>query len=135
MDSKLNAVIMGRKTWESIPESKRPLPNRLNIVLSRNADYSPTFGVQSDTTPPPVVFSSLGESLDAVSAMENIAEVFVIGGQALFEEALSDEMSHMCKLIIATRINKDFESDVFMPPFEDRFDPLYVTQTRSQPKD
>ena len=44
-------------------------------------------------------------------------------------------MSHLCKLIIATRINKEYDSDVFMPAFEDRFDPLYVTQTRSQPKD
>jgi dihydrofolate reductase len=38
-DGRLNAVIMGRKTWESIPANFRPLPNRVNIVISRNADY------------------------------------------------------------------------------------------------
>jgi dihydrofolate reductase len=38
-DGKLNAVIMGRNTWESIPKRHRPLPNRLNLVTSRNNDY------------------------------------------------------------------------------------------------
>ena len=37
---KQNAVIMGRKTWESIPEKYRPLPHRLNIMLSKNLRYS-----------------------------------------------------------------------------------------------
>ena len=36
-----NAVIMGRKTWESIPQEKRPLANRLNVILSRNKDFVP----------------------------------------------------------------------------------------------
>ena len=38
-DGKLNAVIMGRNTWESIPKRHRPLPNRINLVTSRNNDY------------------------------------------------------------------------------------------------
>jgi dihydrofolate reductase len=38
-DGSMNAVLMGRKTWESIPTNFRPLPNRVNIVISRNADY------------------------------------------------------------------------------------------------
>ena len=128
---------MGRKTWESIPENRRPLPNRLNIILSRNTSYQPTFGVEcpTDKTPMPQVYTSLGESLDAVSQMDNVAEVFVVGGQSLFEEALSDEMRHLCKLVVGTRINREFESDVFMPEFEDRFAPLFVSQTYSQPAD
>ena len=80
---------MGRKTWESIPATKRPLPNRLNIILTRNKDYEPAFQAK-EGTPPPMIFSSLGESIDALSNMENIAEVFLIGGQAVYEEALSD---------------------------------------------
>ena len=38
-DGKLNAVVMGRNTWESIPKRHRPLPNRVNLVTSRNKDY------------------------------------------------------------------------------------------------
>jgi len=37
---KINAVIMGRKTWDSIPKKFRPLPGRLNFVLTKNPDYS-----------------------------------------------------------------------------------------------
>lgn len=36
-----NAIVMGRKTWESIPEKKRPLANRINVILSQNASYKP----------------------------------------------------------------------------------------------
>ncbi len=136
-DTRVNAVIMGRKTWESIPEDKRPLPNRLNVILTTNAEYTPTYkaGAVNERTPEPVLFSSFGASIDAVSQMSNVAELFVIGGQALYEEALSDEMAHLCKLIIGTRINKDFESDVFMPAFEENFEPLFVSQTYSMIKE
>lgn len=66
-DPRINAVIMGRKTWESIPEAKRPLPNRLNIILTRDEAYVPTSGFQNDKTPPPMMFSGLGASLDAIN--------------------------------------------------------------------
>ena len=129
----MNAVIMGRKTWESIPEAKRPIANRLNIILTTNPNYIPTFSGNSVTTPAPVIFSSFGASMNSVSTRDDIAEVFVIGGQALFEEALSDDMSFLCKLIIATRINREYESDIFMPAFENKFEPLFISQTYSQP--
>ena len=73
----------------------------------------------------------MGSSLDAVSAMENIAEVFVVGGQTLYEEALSDTMINQCKLVIATRINREYDADVFMPTYEDKFEPLFISQTYS----
>ncbi|QWD64432.1 dihydrofolate reductase [Polynucleobacter sp. MWH-UH2A] len=65
-------VIMGRKTWESIG---RPLPGRRNIVVSRNADYSPTG-------------AELAGSLDeALASLADSPRVFVIGGEQLFKQA------------------------------------------------
>ena len=65
-------VIMGRKTWESIG---RPLPGRRNIVVSRNADYSP-------------VGAELASSLDeALASLSDSSRVFVIGGEQLFKQA------------------------------------------------
>ena len=60
-------------------------------------------------------------------------ETFVIGGQSLYEEAVSEPLRDICKTIIVTRINKEFEADVKMPPFEDHFTPLHISQTYSQP--
>ncbi len=51
----------------------------------------------------------------------------MLGGQAVFEEALSDEFCHLCKLVIGTRINREYEADVFMPAFEDKFEPLFIS--------
>jgi len=56
-----------------------------------------------------------------------VKEIFIIGGQSLFEEAVSEKYRNLCKLIIATRINKDFEADVTMPVFEDNFSPLFIS--------
>ncbi|QWD62421.1 dihydrofolate reductase [Polynucleobacter sp. MWH-UH25E] len=65
-------VIMGRKTWESIG---RPLPGRRNIVVSRNADYSPAG-------------AELASSLDqALASLSDSPRVFVIGGEQLFKQA------------------------------------------------
>lgn len=52
----------------------------------------------------------------------------------MYEEALSS-FAHLCKLVVATRINKVFEADVSMPALDDKFVPLYISQTYSQPKD
>ncbi|KAG5459073.1 MAG: dihydrofolate reductase-like domain-containing protein [Olpidium bornovanus] len=89
----VNAVIMGRKTWESLPESFRPLRGRLNIVLSRNQSFvSSLHGV-------PMVLSctSLTDALGAVETYRagaltgyppKVASVFVIGGANVYEQAL-----------------------------------------------
>lgn len=66
-------VIMGRKTWESLPAEYRPLPKRRNIVLSRRG------GVKHVD-----VFKSLDEAL----ASCNMAEVWIIGGRAVYAEAM-----------------------------------------------
>src|ERR1700726_2606103 len=91
----MNAVIMGRKTWDSIPERFRPLKGRLNIVLSRSyLELTRTFlarqwkGPASDKEPYKV--SSLDVALTTLSVRKDIGRVFVIGGAEIYKAALED---------------------------------------------
>lgn len=97
-----NMVIMGRKTWDSIPEAHRPLPGRRNVILTRRKDFK---------TPPGVyVYHNLKDALE--SADEFIADVFVIGGGELFKEAVR---ARNLKGVYLTRLKKSFNCDTFFP--------------------
>jgi dihydrofolate reductase len=72
-------VIMGSKTWESIPANRRPLPKRPNIVVSRDASY-PAEGA--------VVVTSIEDALKAAGAVADDGDVFVIGGAQIYAMAL-----------------------------------------------
>jgi dihydrofolate reductase len=99
-----NAVIMGRRTWESIPAKYKPLPGRINIVLSSNPDLE----LPDDV----LLFGSLDEALAALSTSNKIDQIFVIGGAKLYEEALF----HLdLERIYLTRIEADFDCDTFFP--------------------
>jgi dihydrofolate reductase len=102
-----NAVIVGRRTWDSIPQRYRPLPGRLNVVVSR-------------TTPrlPPEVLSA--ESLDTAiaTAAPHLESLYVIGGGQLFEAAVADQR---CEGIYYTRIAAVFSADTHFPAFEAAF--------------
>jgi dihydrofolate reductase len=98
-------VIMGRRTWESLPDSVRPLPGRTNIVLSRN----PTFEAKGAT-----VASSFNEALQvAIQTREQIA--FVIGGAELYRQALPQ-----ADKLLLTEIEGSFEGDAYFPQFDKR---------------
>jgi len=56
--------VMGRKTWESIPETRRPLQNRVNVILSQNADFKP---VENDENNSIMVFSDFEQCLEKLS--------------------------------------------------------------------
>ncbi len=73
-----NAVIMGRGTWDSLPEQVRPLPGRLNIVLSRN----PNLALDGEGV---AVARSFEEALRLA---QDASAIFVIGGAAVFAAAL-----------------------------------------------
>lgn len=93
-------VIMGRKTWESIP--RRPLPGRRNIVVSRNPDFKAD-GVE--------VFNSLEE---AVSACREIP--FIIGGEQIYKAALP-----FCSKVYVTMVDARVEAaDAFFPELPER---------------
>lgn len=104
-----NAVIMGRKTFESIPARFRPLKDRLNVVLSRAPQYTPEGALK---------VGSLDEALQVVTARSDIAHAFVIGGGQLYDEALRHPA---CARVIITRVHASFACDTFLAPFEHSF--------------
>jgi dihydrofolate reductase len=91
-------IIMGRKTWDSLG---RPLPGRLNIVISRNPGL---------TAPGATVVGSLQQALDACEAA-GAREACVIGGEAIFALALP-----LAATVIATEIDADVEGDTWFAP-------------------
>lgn len=91
-------IIMGRKTFDSIG---RPLPNRRNIVISRNAGWQHEGAERA---------ASLQEALAMV---DGVAEAFVIGGGQIFEQA----MPLVGKLVI-TRIAQNYACDAFFPELQ-----------------
>ncbi len=106
---KRNAVIMGRKTYQSIPPRFRPLDNRLNIVLTRQ--------LQVELPEEVVVSGSLDGALGVCSEIE-IETVFVIGGGEVFAEALRQPQ---CLLLFLTKIHYDFVCDTFLPDYTQDF--------------
>lgn len=91
-------IIMGRKTYESIG---RPLPNRLNILVSRNKDLK-IDGVN--------VVQSIEEGLDIA---ENFKEVFIIGGGELYKQSIN-----LANKFYFTFIDFETDGDTFFPDFE-----------------
>lgn len=97
---------MGRKTWDSLP--LRPLPGRLNLVLTRDGS------IQIQRA---VVCSSLAEALDMArehAAEDEVDEVCVIGGVAVFEDALP--RAHR---LYITEVDAEPEGDAVFPAFDE----------------
>ncbi|KHG12223.1 Bifunctional dihydrofolate reductase-thymidylate synthase [Gossypium arboreum] len=117
---KKNAVIMGRKTWESIPLQYRPLPGRLNVVLTRSGSFDIA------TAENVVICGSMTSALELLAASPyclSIEKVFVIGGGQIFRESLN---AAGCDAIHITEIETSIECDTFMPAIDSSvFQPWY----------
>ena len=95
-------VIMGRKTWDSLPPKFRPLPGRTNVVITRQRDWHDT-GAQ--------VAHHISEAIKMCGQLDPQPEqVWVIGGAQIYAEALP--MAHR---IVVTEINTDFKGDAYAP--------------------
>ena len=92
-----NSVIMGRKTWESLPEKFRPLPGRRNIVVTRNDAYRAEGAL-------------VATSLPAAVALVASGEAFVIGGAELYQAALG-----LADRLELTEIARDYDGDTVFP--------------------
>ncbi|MCL2044633.1 MAG: dihydrofolate reductase [Treponema sp.] len=105
--------IMGRKTWESLP--KRPLPGRLNIVVSQSLSAN----TAPETIAPALVFPSLQGAIKHCYRHE---KVFICGGASIYHEALE-----FATTIELTQIHRHYEGDVFFP----RIDPALWIKTNT----
>ena len=93
-------IIMGRKTFESIG---RPLPNRTNIIVTRNSDYN------QDGC---VVKGSLKEAVDSIANEEH---AFIIGGAQIYNQAIEQGLADRLDI---TLVQESFEADVYFPEFD-----------------
>nr|XP_020454878.1 dihydrofolate reductase-like isoform X4 [Monopterus albus] len=106
---KQNVVLMGRKTWFSIPEKHRPLKDRINIVLSREC-IAPPAGAHHLAAG----FSSALELINTELA-DQADQVWVIGGTSLYKELMEYPGT---KRLFVTRIQQQFECDTFFPEID-----------------
>nr|WP_205677800.1 dihydrofolate reductase [Brumimicrobium salinarum] len=95
-----HVVVMGRKNWESIPEKFRPLPQRKNIILTRNKDYKAKNAIIIHD------FKDISKHLD-----EN-EKCFIIGGAEIYQLALKHDFVDEMYI---TQVDETFEADTFFP--------------------
>jgi dihydrofolate reductase/thymidylate synthase len=96
--NKKNAVIMGRKTWDSLP---KPLPGRKNIVISRS---------QSRLNNSHIIARSLDEAIRFCG--NDIETTYVVGGRQIYEKAIKHKK---CDKLYITEIDTEYHSDTFFP--------------------
>lgn len=97
-----HTVVMGRKTWESIPNKFRPLPNRKNVVLTRTKGYV-AHGAE--------VFYNRESVIEAI---DDEGKVFVIGGESIYKLFLP-----LARRLHITRVEGKFKGDVHFPDKND----------------
>ncbi len=91
-------VLMGRKTWESLPEKFRPLPNRLNLVITRQTDFLVPAGVEK--------YSDIATAL----ATHKNEDVMIIGGAEIYRATID-----LADTLYITHVPKTVDGDAFFP--------------------
>ena len=94
------AVLMGRKTWESLPPAARPLPGRQNVVVTRQQDYS-------------APGADVAHSLEAALQLVSRSRVFVIGGEQLYAEP-----QPVATVLELTEVELEPQGDAFFPELQ-----------------
>jgi dihydrofolate reductase len=94
-------VVMGRKTWDSLPPKFRPLPGRTNIVVTRQRDWHAEGAV------------ALHSIEEALQHCPGDAQIWVIGGAEVYAQAMP-----LASRAVVTEIDADYEGDAFAPTFD-----------------
>ncbi|MSP26398.1 MAG: dihydrofolate reductase [Myxococcales bacterium] len=103
-----NAVIMGRKTWETIPARFRPLGGRINVVVTHNDAYELPDGV--------LRAASVTVAAELLAARNDVDRAFIIGGGEIYALALK---APECGRVFLTRVEGHFDCDAFFPRLGD----------------
>jgi dihydrofolate reductase len=105
-----NICIMGRKTWESLPEKFRPLPDRVNIIVSTQYFQNPN---KANLNYSNVFFAcSLEHSLNISKKLFPNKDIIFIGGNKIYKEALD---SNIIERMIITHVNGTYDADTSFP--------------------
>jgi dihydrofolate reductase len=113
-------IITGRKNYISIPQKFRPLPNRTNLVLTRQADFNDEGSF---------TFNNLESAIDFAKS-NNETELFIIGGGQIYKEALA---KNLIDKMYVTHVHHHFEADTFFPEIDNNV--WQKTNTVSHEKD
>ncbi|WP_375664079.1 MULTISPECIES: dihydrofolate reductase [unclassified Bartonella] len=111
-------IIMGRKTWDSIG---RPLSGRTNIVITRDCTFCAEGAVVAHSLSQACSFAT------SVASQNDVEEIFIIGGGAIFQQGL-----HMADKIFLTEVLASIEGDSFFPVFDK--EKWTIVQTQNIPK-
>ena len=102
-------IVMGRKTWESLPF--RPLPGRVNIIVSRNENYRP-LNTKNKIVEEALVVDSVNSAIKKAES-ENLSELVFIGGAMLYEQVLNK-----VDTLYLTIVKEDFDGDAWFPEID-----------------
>lgn len=94
-------VLMGRKTWESIPPERRPLSNRINVVVTRQTDFTVPAGVE--------VYHTINEAL----ATHKNESIMVIGGAEIYSQTIGQ-----ADTLYITEVKQIIDGDAFFPTID-----------------
>lgn len=109
-------IIMGRKTWESLPQ--RPLQKRVNIIITNNHTQYSQIRAHQLYGPGVLTSNNLEQAIVTAKSSFPDKKIFVIGGQDIYEEAIN---KHLVTLVVATEIEAKFQCDRFFPKLGPQF--------------
>jgi len=121
-----NAVVMGKKTWQSLPHTSKfgnCLPKRYNIILSKKTNIK---YVNNDSNSPRYCFLSSIDEMKKHCEERNYDEVWIIGGETIYKQFILDLDLHK---IYVTDIEKIYETDTYFPTIPDNFSLSNCSQT------
>jgi dihydrofolate reductase len=107
-------VIMGRKTWDSLPARFRPLPGRMNIVITRQSDWQAEGALRANSIE------------DALRLCGDVPDAWIMGGSEIYRQA-----EPLASTAVVTEIDADFEGDAFAPELGARWQEIQREQHNS----